>query len=318
MSGDASLNRYRTGVYLVILSGVCYGFLPILATYAYQGGATVSEFVFLRFGISSVVFLLYMAFFKSDSFKIGDRTRILSLVPLLLVVGIFHLVESYLYMASVQYIAAPLASLLFYTYPIWVAIWGFLFLKERLKLPGIAGIALAIIGLVMVTGTSLGRINSYGILLALGAALSCSFYIMASNRALKKMDPVITSTFICLFTAVMIYLWGSITGTLRFQMSSGAWLAIFAAALLTSNVAIFALMAGMKRIGSTTTSILSTLEPVTAVVFSALLLSQKLTAIQLLGGLVILLGAMLVVTAKRPAAAKNEHYTSKNPSGYSE
>ena len=56
-------------------------------------------------------------------------------------------------------------------------------------------------------------------------------------------------------------------------------------------------MEGMKR--ESTTASVCVVEPVSAVVFSALLLSQKLTGLQLLGGLVILMGAVLVVTSKR-------------------
>ncbi len=297
------LKRYWVGVLLVILSGICYGLTPILATYAYQGGASVCVHLCLRFSFATAFFLVYIAIFKRSSLrKIAKITMIL-----LLIAGIFEFAASYLYIASVQYISAGLVALLFYTHLIWVAIWGFLFKGERLKLSGILGIALALIGLVMVVGISLGKINTGGVFMALGAALVCSGYVMFSNRVLEDLEPIFTTTFICLLCAVLFYVFGRTTGTLNFEITSTAWLASIGSALLSGNIAMFAFLAGMKHIGSTTATVLCTVEPVTAVVFSALLLSQKMTALQLLGGLVIIIGATLVVTSKKPPNARNRY-----------
>jgi len=280
---------------------MCYGLAPIFAVYAYQGGATVSEYVFLRYTIASVLYLLYIAIYKRNIFSRFDKIT----VVFLLAAGFSQAVATYLYMAAVKSVSAGLAAILFYTYIVWVAVWGFVFNKERLKLSGIAGIALALIGLIMVVGVSWGKISTTGIIMGLVAALGCSGFVMAGNRALKTLEPIIASAFICLFTAVPLFLLGSATGTLNFRMSSVAWLASIAAATISGFIALFTFTAGMKHIGSTTASVLCTVEPVTTVVFSALLLSQKMTILQLLGGMVILMGAVLVVTSKKQPEAED-------------
>ncbi|HHV42793.1 MAG TPA: DMT family transporter [Clostridiaceae bacterium] len=288
------MNRYIVGILLVILSGICYGFTPVLAVYAYQGGATVSEYVFLRYVVASAVYLLYITIYKRNIFSMLGTIP----VVLLLAAGTSQAVAAYLYMSAVKSISAGLAAVLFYTYILWVAVWGFVFNKERLKLSGIAGVALALIGLVMVVGVSWGKICTIGIFMGLAAALALSGFVMTSNGAMKKLEPIAASAFICILTAAPLFLLGSATGTLNYQMSTVAWLACVATGIFTS-IALFAFMAGMKLVGSTTASVLCTAEPVTAVVFSALLLSQKMSALQLFGGLVILIGAVLVVTSKR-------------------
>jgi drug/metabolite transporter (DMT)-like permease len=300
------LNRYIVGILLVILSGICYGFTPVLAVYAYQGGATVSEYVFLRYVVASAVYLLYITIYKRNIFSmLGTIT-----VVLLLAAGTSQAVAAYLYMSAVKSISAGLAAVLFYTYILWVAVWGFVFNKERLKLSGIAGVALAVIGLVMVVGVSWGKISTIGIFMGLAAALALSGFVMTSNGAMKKLEPIAASAFICILTAAPLFLLGSATGTLNYQMSTVAWLACVATGIFTS-IALFAFMAGMKLVGSTSASVLCTAEPVTAVVFSALLLSQKMTILQLLGGLVILIGAVLVVTSKRQPDAEDVQHLSK-------
>lgn len=300
------MNRYIVGILLVILSGICYGFTPVLAVYAYQGGATVSEYVFLRYVVASAVYLLYITIYKRNIFSMLGKIP----VVLLLAAGTSQAVAAYLYMSAVKSISAGLAAVLFYTYILWVAVWGFVFNKERLKLSGIAGVALALIGLVMVVGVSWGKISTIGIFMGLAAALALSGFVMTSNGAMKKLEPIAASAFICILTAAPLFLLGSATGTLNYQMSTVAWLACVATGIFTS-IALFAFMAGMKLVGSTTASVLCTAEPVTAVVFSALLLSQKMTILQLLGGLVILIGAVLVVTSKRQPDAEDVQHLSK-------
>lgn len=289
------MNRYIVGVFLVVISGVCYGFSPILAVYAYRGGASVSDYVFLRYGIASLFYLLYIFIYKRSIFSM--LVKIPLALPLM--AGVSQAVSTYLYMSTVKSISAGLAAILFYTYIVWVAVWGFIFKKERLKMPGIAGIVLALIGLALVVGVSWGKISTIGIIMGLASALASSGVVMAGNETLKQLEPVVASAFISLFTAVPLFLFGSATGTLQFQMSSAAWLAAIASAVISCNIALFTFMAGMKRVGSTIASVLCTAEPVTAVVFSALLLSQKMTPLQLLDGLVILIGAILVVTSKK-------------------
>ncbi|NLN22373.1 MAG: DMT family transporter, partial [Syntrophomonadaceae bacterium] len=245
--------------------------------------------------IASLFYLLYIFIYKRSIFSM--LVKIPLALPLM--AGVSQAVSTYLYMSTVKSISAGLAAILFYTYIVWVAVWGFIFKKERLKMPGIAGIVLALIGLALVVGVSWGKISTIGIIMGLASALASSGVVMAGNETLKQLEPVVASAFISLFTAVPLFLFGSATGTLQFQMSSAAWLAAIASAVISCNIALFTFMAGMKRVGSTIASVLCTAEPVTAVVFSALLLSQKMTPLQLLGGLVILIGAILVVTSKK-------------------
>ncbi len=265
-----------------------------MAVYAYQGGATVSEYVVLRYSIASLFYILYIAICKRNTLKGLGRIPGLSL---LLAAGIFQGVAAYLYMTAVQNLSAGLAAILFYTYIVWVAVWGFAFYKERLRIPGFVGIALALMGLIMIVGVSWGKISTMGVFMGLAAGLSLSGFVMTSNAGMKKLEPIVASAIICLFSSLFLLLQGGATGALEFQMSALGWQACVATGVFTS-IALFTFMAGMKMVGSTTASVLCTAEPVTAVILSALLLSQNITAWQLVGGLVILFGAVLVVTSK--------------------
>jgi predicted CoA-substrate-specific enzyme activase len=51
---------YQTGVLLVLIAGVCYGFIPIFSLYAYEEGLGVIDFNFYRFLVATIVFFLYL------------------------------------------------------------------------------------------------------------------------------------------------------------------------------------------------------------------------------------------------------------------
>ena len=87
------MNRYIVGVFLVVISGVCYGFSPILAVYAYRGGASVSDYVFLRYGIASLFYLLYIFIYKRSIFSM--LVKIPLALPLM--AGVSQAVSTYLY-----------------------------------------------------------------------------------------------------------------------------------------------------------------------------------------------------------------------------
>lgn len=117
---------------------------------------------------------------------------------------------------------------------------------------------------------------------------------MASDLVMEKSEPVVVSSFICFVTILTIFLLGWATGTFKYNVSVGAWSACVATGIFTS-VALFSLMKGIKIVGSTTATVLSTVEPVPAVLLSAIIFFETMTVHQFIG---ILVGAVLVVKSK--------------------
>lgn len=65
--------------------------------------------------------------------------------------------------------------------------------------------------------------------------------------------------------------------------------------LLATVIPVVTFLAGLKRIGPTDASMLSTLEPVVTVLLAALLFDERLRPVSLVGGVMILLAVVLVV-----------------------
>ena len=117
---------YQTGVILVLISAVCYGFIPIFSVYAYEAGATTLNFLFYRYLVAAIVFFLYLAVRR---IKIQLSWR--QVFWLFILGGVFNVVQSILFVSSVKYISAGLTTLLFFTHPILVAVLSY-FQGEKL------------------------------------------------------------------------------------------------------------------------------------------------------------------------------------------
>lgn len=287
------MNPFTKGVIYVVLSASGFGVMSIFALFAYQAGATVPTLLFLRFLLAAALFFLLL-FAKKEIVKPTKR----QLLALFGLGGVLYTLQSFSFFSAVSYIPASLAALLLYTFPVFVAILAFLLEKERLTKQTVISILLSLVGLTLVLGTSFGKVSMLGISLALGAAVFYSVYIILGNRVVKGLPPEATSAFVSLFAAISVLGIASAKGGLQLAFGLQGWLAVLGIVLFSTVLAIGCFFRGLQLIGSTKASILSTVEPVVTIIFSALLLSERLTWLQGIGGIIVLLGAVLIVVSR--------------------
>ena len=285
--------NYKTGVLFVLISAVCYSSIPICALYAYEEGVSTLDFLFYRFLVATLIFFLYLLVRR-----VKIKLNWTQVFWLFILGGVLNLLQSIFFVSAVKYISAGLTTLLFFTNPILVAVFSY-FEGEKISRGTIAAIFVSFGGLALVLGTSLGKVNTYGIVLSLAAAVFYAAFIVLGNKVTKEVDPVVVSTFISLFTVITLLPLVFIYGGLGIPLTLKGWAATAGCGIFSSNIALFTFFAGITVVGATTASILSNVEPVTVVILSALLFSQHLTGLQFLGGVLILLGGTLAVQAKR-------------------
>lgn len=288
------------GYVLVLLSAFGFGLLPIFAIFAYDSGMGVPTLLFLRFAFATVLFFSYILI-KMRGWKITGKQWL----ALFLLGGVLYTMQATTYFNSVKHIPAPLASLLLCLYPIFVAILSFFINKERITLRIVMSIGISLAGMVLVLGFPSGEIKVLGVLLATGAAVIYSVYILLGNRITNTLPPVITSGFVALFAMISFLVFGLTTQTLQFTFTPNGWLYALGVAAFSTVLSIFTFFAGMKRIGPTKASILSMVEPVVTTVFSVLLLKDHVTILQLIGGSIVIIGAMLIFLSREESRTQD-------------
>ncbi|MGS0765093.1 DMT family transporter [Syntrophomonas curvata] len=287
------MNRYRTGVLLVLISASSFALMPILAVYAYKGEADLYTVLFLRFALASLLLFAYLFYRKKPV-----AVKLPLLLKLVFIGAVLYTLQSSLYFASVKYIPVSLQALFFYTYPVFVAIIAIVIYKERLNLRLVTAIAVALTGMCLVIGTSFHNINLPGAFLALGAAVVYAIYLNLSNRVLKEVLPDVATAYISLSATAAFLVMGSITHSLNFSFQPAAWFPIVGIALFSTAIAILTLFRGMELLGSTRASILSIVEPLVTITISSLLFHDRLSAAQWVGGLLVLAGAFIVIQSR--------------------
>lgn len=284
------MSNFRKGAILLVLSALGYGLLPIFALFAYKGNISLTVLLFFRFLLASVILFIYIiAKYKRISLNKRD------LFFFFILGGICYNLQSRFYFSSVKFIPASLAALFLYTYPMVVTGLSFIVDKEKItKKIGIS-IGISFLGLILILGTSMGDINYNGILLALGASLVYSIYIILGNRVLKRTPPIITSAFIALFSSIGVLISGVFTEGINFHFEAFTWIPIAGLVLFSTVMSMLFFFRGMELLGPTKASIISMTEPLFTVILSTLILHDRLTIFQLLGGIAVLTGSMLVV-----------------------
>jgi drug/metabolite transporter (DMT)-like permease len=289
------MRKIYIGVFLLLLSALGFGLLPIFALYAYKGNITITTLLLIRFSTASVLLFIYV-FIKYRKISLSKK----DLFFLFILGAVGYNLQSRFYFSSVKYISPSLAALILYTYPMFVTGLSFFIDKEKITGKTAGAIGISFIGIVMILGTSFKSVDMLGILFALGASIVYSLYIILGNRVIKSIPSAITSAFICLFSAIAMLTVGLFTSDISFNFTTITWLPILGLALFSTVVAILFFFLGMELLGPSKASIISMTEPVFTVLFSVVLLQDILSAAQLVGGAIVLAGSMLVIWSKEP------------------
>jgi len=290
------------GYFLILLSATAFGLMPIFAIYAYDHQVSVNTLLFLRFSFAAIIFFSYL-FMKKGFVSITKK----QIITFFLLGSILYTLQSSFYFSSIKYIPASLAALILYLYPVFVAILSFFVNKEKLTKFMVISMIISLLGILFVLGTPTEHMNVFGILLALGAAIIYSIYIIVGGRVTLQVPPLVTSAFIALFAAVSFLIVGLTTNTLQFHFSFVGWLSILCISIISSVISMASFFAGIKLIGPTKSAILSMVEPVITIIFSTILLNENMKLLQLVGGAVVLLGAALVViTSEKKKLIENK------------
>ena len=286
------------GALLVATSAAAFGALPIFARLAYAAGVDLYGILVPRFTFGAAVLAL-IALARGSRWPRG-RT----LLAVLAMGSLGYTGQSFLYFSALKHADASLVALLLYSFPFIVAVLAAVFLGERLDAVRIGALLLASAGLAMTIGG--GKGTMMGIALALGAALVYAVYIVVGTRVLRDVDPLAASSVICAGAAASCGVLagaGALAGAgPSWPVAASGWLPVIALALVSTALAIATFFAGLRRLGATLTSVLSTLEPVVSVTLAAAVLGERISALQALGGAIVIGTAVWLALRPAPSA----------------
>lgn len=283
------------GALLCLASAACFATLGVFGRLATDAGANIPSLLLVRFGLAAAVFWLALRAWPRVR-RLPRRTAAVAFA--LGAAG--YSVQSALFFAAIERLDVSLVSLLLYTYPAFVTVAALATGRARTsaRMWGALLVASAGLSLVLLAGAS-GSLDAAGALLALGASLTYTTYIMVSDRIIGVTDPVALTAVVLLGATVAFACAGSVTGSLDLVLSGEAWLWLALIALVSTVLAVSAFFAGLRRVGPSEAAILSTFEPPVTVALAFVALGERLGAVQLAGGALVLAAIVLLQLPER-------------------
>jgi drug/metabolite transporter (DMT)-like permease len=287
------------GTLFCLASGASFGAMAIFGKLSYEEGATVGTLLSVRFVLAAAMFWLIVAAL-GRLVELRALTRRDLLVALGL--GFFgYSLQAGSFFVALERIDASLLSLVLYTFPAIVAVAAVVLGRDRLDRRRITALVLSLGGLgLVVAGAGTGALEVVGIALGLAAAVIYSTYILVSEGIASRVSPWLLSALVCTGAAIALTLGSAVLGELQpGAVSAGGWGWLACIGVVSTVVAVGLFFAGLKRVGPTTASILATVEPVVTVLLAFLVFGESLTALQVLGGALVL-SAVFVLNVRLP------------------
>jgi drug/metabolite transporter (DMT)-like permease len=297
---------YGKGVLYALGAGLALGTLGPFSNLAYAAGMGTASFAALRATLGAVLLVVFIRATGHRTMpltKLGSRDRAL--------LGLTAVAQALLSLSIfAAYGAMPVAVVLavYFCYPLLVATASIALGRERLTPARGLGLVVASAGLVTVLlgGTEGGvAISLPGIALASVAAVCQAGYLVISRSGYSRLPSDQAAAVILGGAAALIWVVALpldvLTGGMSWVTSPTAWLAVGVAGLVGAAVAKVFVLRAVRRVGGTRASVLMLSEPLAGVALAAVLLGQGLSGWQAVGGVGVLVGAVL---AQRPAAAR--------------
>lgn len=299
------------GVLIVASAATMFGMLAPVSRFSYAMGLAPFAFIFWRsiLGMAGTAGLMAWRRGRRDRARAAmtGRNRAALLAAgtggFLVNVGMF---------VAFQRLPVALVLLTFYTYPTLVTAGSVLLGRERLDRHKVIALVLASVGAAVVVlsapstptadgAAAVAGLDLLGLGLALLAALGQTLYVLVSRDGYPMLGADEAMTAVLAFIAVAGAATAILVGTgpnLALPLAAPDLLLLLVfGGLFTAAVPSFLMLVGIRRLGGMRTGILMLIEPLVGVLLAALLLAEPLVPLQLLGGLAILVAAILLSRA---------------------
>lgn len=247
-----------------------------------------------RYIFAALIYMFYILFRHIDI-----RVSFRAFIEIFLVSIIFMAPTAYTFMLSFNYIPTGVATSVSYVYPVLVAIFMALFFKKKLLMTVKIGIVLSVIGVTCVSWMH-GKIHIQGILLALASAVAYAGYFVVLNRQrLKELNPQVLTFYFLVLGGFGFVILAAVNGRMEWVANTKFYFNVSMLAILSTILSSVLLIKAIDAIGPVITSVVGTLEPLTAVFIGVMHFGEVLDVLNYVGFLLIFISVVLVIFQKR-------------------
>lgn len=288
------------GPFLCLLSAAGFGAMAIFGKLAYDEGVEVGDLLLVRFALASVLLLAVAQ--ATGALRGLSRRGVLAGLGM---GAIGYAAQSGLFFGALERMDASLLALILYTYPALVLVGAVALGRERATARRVAALAVALAGVALVlAGAASGAVDPLGAAMGFAASLVYTVYILVGDRVGAGLPLVALAALVCTGATGTFAVAAAVRGGPELAFGAAGWGWIGCIVLVSTVGAILTFFAGLARVGPSAASILSTLEPVVTVALAAAAFGESLSAVQLVGGALVLSAVVVMQWPARTEALR--------------
>ena len=294
-------NRTAIAIASAMVGAVLFSSKGILIKFAYRYPVDALGLMGIRMAIALPFYLLIYQFYVRKHHPValtGTSKLIISSLGLL-----GYLAASYLDFLGLHWISASLERILLYLYPTFVLAIGWLFLKKSATGTQMVALAFTYLGIVVlfypeVQSTQKNLLLGAGLVTA--SALAFALFMLGSERCIRTYGSVRFTSLAMIAASMGVMLGAGLFSKTDFvHLPSQVYGIGFLLALFCTIIPTYLVAFGVGILGASTSSILSGVGPVSAILMAQAWLGESLLPEQWIGVLLVLVGVTALGGKKR-------------------
>ena len=286
------MNKFKGFLYGIVASST-FGLLPLFTLPVMGEGLTTFSILSYRMLFASILVAVLML--------IGRVSFATNLKELrwFAVLGFLYYGSAALLFQAYGGMASGLATTLHFMYPVSVTIIMALVYKQRPSLVTICAIILSLVGVALLclreSSTGVSSLLSVFLVLLSGVCYAVYLVLVSTVKRINQQNSQKLTFYVLMFSGAFFMLSALQGGGLQIIPSASAGINLLLMATLPTLLSNLALVRSVKNIGSTLTSVLGAMEPLTAIIVGILVFDESLRGLMVVGIILILVSVSLIV-----------------------
>lgn len=286
------MNKFKGFLYGIMASST-FGLLPLFTLPVMGEGLTTFSILSYRMLFASILVAVLML--------IGRVSFATNLKELrwFAVLGFLYYGSAALLFQAYGGMASGLATTLHFMYPVSVTIIMALVYKQRPSVVTICAIILSLVGVALLclreSSTGVSSLLSVFLVLLSGVCYAVYLVLVSTVRRINQQNSQKLTFYVLMFSGAFFMLSTLQGGGLQIIPSASAGINLLLMATLPTLLSNLALVRSVKNIGSTLTSVLGAMEPLTAIIVGILVFDESLRGLMIVGIILILVSVSLIV-----------------------
>ncbi len=286
------MNKFKGFLYGIVASST-FGLLPLFTLPVMGEGLTTFSILSYRMLFASILVAVLML--------IGRVSFATNLKELrwFAVLGFLYYGSAALLFQAYGGMASGLATTLHFMYPVSVTIIMALVYKQRPSVVTICAIILSLVGVALLclreSSTGVSSLLSVFLVLLSGVCYAVYLVLVSTVKCINQQNSQKLTFYVLMFSGAFFMLSTLQGGGLQIIPSASAGINLLLMATLPTLLSNLALVRSVKNIGSTLTSVLGAMEPLTAIIVGILVFDESLRGLMIVGIILILVSVSLIV-----------------------